>query len=530
MDNKAAQFCNQAASSPIDSLDTFHEYCQNIQKSVEWNHVGIFTDEGNGNTIIILISKEVVIATLRLCFEPNIVTYCINDLITDGDSVTYRCIQGYQLTNEDLLNLESISKLWSKAEAQSVELNKDQIESLFLRFESERKEKGRGEDFNVNTKNTVWRESYGRCMFTGCGEKLDYDHISGTSGNYAYLAHNVASSELGARGIKVLSAQLSNNPSNVLLLCDKHHRLIDKVAASDYSASTLSAMKNDFNIVANSLLDGLQYQPIPVYAVLWPVNSQTVSPPSYVQIATSLSRIKRRMLEQLNILSNNEELLVDSPEILWNLMPKVINSAADKILQQTKGVGYNAALFGFGPTSALIGLGAKIGNKNAVTPMLKFRETGCWSWPSIDPIGNFYELEGLNELKSGTDFVINIVLTAEPQILVESSKSISEKKGAQIITIRAKEKFMGNGAISHPDDGRAFTAKLQSIFHDLKSKYDAKTIHLFPCASNAASVFIGQAYDAHHPDVIVYDFDNGVMVPRICLKNEDHKCLVTACR
>lgn len=80
-------------------------------------------------------------------------------------------------------------------------------------------------------------------MFTGCGEKLDHDTISGTTGNYAYLAHNVASSEQGARGVTELSNKLSNNPDNVLLLCDKHHRLIDKVAASDYTAPMLSAMK-----------------------------------------------------------------------------------------------------------------------------------------------------------------------------------------------------------------------------------------------------------------------------------------------
>lgn len=69
------------------------------------------------------------------------------------------------------------------------------------------------------------------------------------------------------------------------------------------------------------------------------------------------------MHEQINILSNNEDLLIDSPDIFWQLMPSVIQSAADKIIQQTKGCGFNAALFGFGPTSSLIGLGAKLGNK-----------------------------------------------------------------------------------------------------------------------------------------------------------------------
>ena len=91
-----------------------------------------------------------------------------------------------------------------------------------------------------------------------------------------------------------------------------------------------------------------------------------------------------------------------------------------------------------------------------------------------------------------------------------------------MITIRAKEPFMGNGAIPHPDDGRYFSSYLQSLFHDLKSKYGAQVIQLFPCASNAAAVFFGQAYDLHHPKVIIYDFDNGTMAPRICLENENH--------
>jgi len=86
---------------------------------------------------------------------------------------------------------------------------------------------------------------------------------------------------------------------------------------------------------------------------------------------------------------------------------------------------------------------------------------------------------------------------------------------------------MGNGAIPHPEDGIAFTAELQSIFHKLQSDFGAKTIHLFVCASNAASVFIGQAYDTHHPEVIVYDFDDNTMVPRLRLKSDNHVCHIS---
>ncbi|MGP9768673.1 SAVED domain-containing protein [Halomonas sp. AOP13-D3-9] len=527
MNNKESQFFNQTEASPIDSPDAFSQYLTNLKELVSWDGVGVLTDENNRNTVILLVCSESVVAALRLCLQPHDTAKCLSKLSVGKDFFIYRSAQGYQIKREDLLTLESIGSVWARAERQSANIKFKELKDLFVRFEDGRKQKGRGKDFTADTKNSVWRESFSRCMFTGCGEKLDHDTISGTTGNYAYLAHNVSSSEQGARGITELSSQLSNDPENILLLCDKHHRLIDKVAASDYTASILSEMKKDFSSVANSLLNGLKYQPIPVYAVLWPVNSQTVSPPSHLQVANSLSRIKRRVHEQINILSDNEDLLSSSPDILWRLMPDLINNAAEKIIQQIRGFGFNAALFGFGPISALIGLGAKLGNKNNVIPMLRFREEGGWSWPSDVAVGCFYEIDGLESLKENTDIIMNIVLTAEPQILISASEAVSAAKNAQIITIRATKEFMGNGAISHPEDGKALTAELQSLLHKLKSECNVNTIHLFTCVSNAAAVFIGQAYDAYHPDVIIYDFDSSTMVPRLKLKSKSHKCQVT---
>ena len=529
MANATDKFCNQAVNFPLDSLDKVDEFQANLSKLVKWDTIGIFSDDGDKNTIILLILDDVIVASLRLCLTSPVVSTAISHLQGSTSVIIYRNIQGYQITSQDLSSLDSISSLWVKVLGQSAYLNLNEVTSLFERFESDRKKAGRGKDFTVSTKNTVLRDSHGRCMFTGCGERLDYDVVTGTKGNYSYLAHNVASSEQGPRGITELSDKLSDDPDNVLLLCDKHHRLIDKVAASDYTASTLSAMRNEFCIVANGLLDGLQYEPIPVYAVLWPVNSQIVSPPSYLQIANSLSKIQSRMHEQLNTLSDNEELLRSSPEILWQYMPTTIENSSSKIIQQIKSHGYKAALFGFGPMSALIGLGAKLGNKSTITPMLRHREGGQWSWPSNSSNGKFYKIEGFEDLKERTDFVINIVLTAEPENLLKAaSQAVCFDNNAQIITIRANKDVMGNGAIPHPDDGVAFTAELQSILHKLQSDYGAQTVHLFACASNAASVFIGQAYDTHHPDVIVYDFDDNTMVPRLRLRSDNHKCMISS--
>ena len=75
--------------------------------------------------------------------------------------------------------------------------------------------------------------------------------------------------------LSYLKCFLMNN--NVLLLCDKHHRLIDKVAPSNYDAETLNSMRKAHSEMAQQLLDALAFEPIPVYSVLWPVHGQPAS-------------------------------------------------------------------------------------------------------------------------------------------------------------------------------------------------------------------------------------------------------------
>jgi len=517
------KFCNQAKNYPFDSLSKIECFGQNISKFVQWNSIGILTDEGNKNTIILLIGNHNLVAAFRCCLSADDNTKAILDLADREKSITHRCFQGNCITTDNLVSLGTIENLWSKVSEQSAELNSKEVGSLFESIETGRVKSGRGNNFSSLTKQIVLRDSYGRCMFTGCGERLNYDGLTGTNGNYSYLAHNVASSEKGPRGISELSQKLSDDPNNVLLLCDKHHRLVDKVAASDYSAEFLSKMRREFCDVSNGLLDGLIYEPMPVYAVLWPVNSQTVSPPTNLQISGCLNIIKARMYGQINMLSDNEGFLRQSPSIFLSSMKQIVETTSDKIIQQAQSNGYKAALFAFGPMTALIGLGAMLGNKNSIIPMLRYRDGGQWVWPADSARGEFYTVEGLDNLVSGDDFVIRVVLTAEPESLINTAIEIFNSSNAQEIIFRAKKEVMGNGALPHPEDGLKITAELQKVLHILKDKYKAKQIHLLVCASNAACVFIGQAFDLHHPNTLIYDFSGDLMKPQLLIRSEDSK-------
>lgn len=519
--------CIQTHNLPFEDFQHFLTYKQKLQNTISWSDVGILIDEGHKTTLIVLLEDHTIRAVLRLNMSVSENSKTVNDLCSDKGKIFLACFQGEVFNLAKITSLVELNLIWKKIKDQTSELDIVEVNHFFQRLNDNSKEKGRGKDFSVETKRKVMQYSHGRCMFEGCGENLQLDELTGTEGNFAYLAHNVGSSENMERGIKVLSGKLSDDPKNILLLCDKHHRLIDRVAGADFPAIRLSEMRRGFITTANKLLDGLCYQPIPAFAVLWPVHSQVIAAPSNLEVSQSLQKINARLVNQLNDLSDNETLLRESDsEVIWKLMPDVIKRAADTIISQTHQARYKAGLFAFGLMPPLIALGAKIGNKNEIVPMLRYRDGNSWMWPADKPRGKFYSVEGSKELSKGEESIISLALTEEPKALKNTAEKIAKNTGAKIIKIKALPNLKGNGALAHPADGIDFTNEIQILLHQLKDKYRVKRVHILPCASNAACVFFGKAFDNHHPDLILYDYLDQSMIPRIIITSKSNKCVI----
>jgi len=99
-----------------------------------------------------------------------------------------------------------------------------------------------------------------RCQMEGCGEDLREHLIGGKRANYGYFAHIVASSPNGPRGDLEESSKASTNEAgNVLLLCDKCHRLIDRVEPDSFGVERLRRMRERNIAQVSSLLSTLSY-------------------------------------------------------------------------------------------------------------------------------------------------------------------------------------------------------------------------------------------------------------------------------
>ena len=321
---------------------------------------------------------------------------------------------------------------------------------------------------------------------------------------------------------------LADNPNNILLLCETHHRLVDKVAKADYPADSLSAMRRRFCEEATGFLDALALAPTPAYCVAWPIHRQRIALPSSQQVARALKPIGARLDGQIRSVNDNDALLRSlDGEDLWRAIGTVVEQTAADILQQAHGEGYRAALFAMGLMPALIALGAKLGNKCEIIPMLRYRENGLWYWPVNEPRGEFYMIDGLDRLSDREGEVcLRLGLTAVP----ESMHSTAESLGMRVISVIARTEYLGNGALGHPDNGASFRQRMQELLHQLRDVHGAQTVHVLPCASNAACVFFGQSFDSYHPELVIYDFapEGGCMLPRLRIVNVNSESEVKA--
>lgn len=505
----------QSQFPPIEDIGLVETHLKLADSNITWGNIGILMDKEEANQLVILLNDNIPVSVFRLCLTVDESLTAIQLFLRGSGKVFLGYCQGQQLTKAQITCLDALGDIWKSIQDQIKEISTEEVGKLFSRQRDASKKKGRGPGFSTKTKQKVLQYSHGRCMFEGCGLNLQLDALTGTEGNFGYLAHNVASSEYGARGGKAISGLLANDPRNILLLCDKHHRLVDKVAAEDYPATRLSKMRCDFKRTADRLLEGLSCDPLPTYAVLWPVGGHVIASPTDLQISQALSSINARPEGPINTLSDNNELLMEmNANQGWGFLPRMINSAAKNILQQTHNKQHRAALFAFGVMPALIGLGAMLGNKAQIIPMLRFRDSGTWKWPLEQPKVDVINIKIDESLTLGDEEVaLSLSLTARPN---QFDQFISENSLKEI-AITPSNGLLGNGCIGHPEEGKVLIDAVHKLLHQLVSKYDIKKIHFLPCASNAACVFVGKAIDNYHPKFIVYDFEGDSMAPRLTI-------------
>lgn len=449
------------------------------------------------------------------------------------------------VSSDSLLNELAKAKLLKHIELPLVELNGTATRSnTWTPLECSPKEikavlkarnatfgRGRGKQISDATKRAVWNASAGRCMYRGCSADLTSTPLVAGHTNIGYLAHIVASDPDGPRGDYQESHALSDDPENIMLMCDAHHRLIDRVDEAGHSTELLRAMRKERCDTLRNLLDDLSHPRAQAITLLADIaNVATVA--SERDIRAAMHQQKTSPLPIISSPINRSNRDGRTAPGFWNHVLHEHENDFREVRRLFAGATSGncaikperTAVFPLMTVPMLFLCGRMAGQASAVDLYQYDRDQATWQWnyaKAPQPQGTF-----LMELGHGTptsEVLLSIELTASLDVskLPQALQDGLQQK--QIAWVRIVTPSPHYGCIARPEDLEQFSSVAAMVIRHINDVLRAQRVHLIGLSPASTLFRFGQMLQAgHHPDCVTYDRpDNATgFVPAILIAGD----------
>jgi len=336
------------------------------------------------------------------------------------------------------------------------------------------------------TKRLLWVKSGGRCEYEGCNQLLYEDSLTKENMNKAYIAHIVGDSDNGPRGNKENSKVLSENIDNLMLLCDVHHRLIDKEGINKHSEERLLLMKKEHeerikiatSITADKCSTIVLYganignlSPILSYNIA----SNTIFPEYYPNNGNAIEiGLKNSYFKD----DDNKYWFIEEENLISQYKSKI----RDRINKEEI---THISLFALAPMPLLVKLGTLFSDIYLVDVYQKHREPDIWKW--------------LNS-KTEIDYIVNSPsdVNKKPVLIF----SLSAK-----ITSRIKNRFKDDASIwevtiAEPNNDflktknqlKGFRITVRNLLNQIKQYTQKEELMIFMAMPNACAIELGRVW------------------------------------
>ncbi len=360
-----------------------------------------------------------------------------------------------------------------------------------------------------------------RCQFEGCGENLRHHFVPGATGNYSYFAHIVASSADGPRGDKVKSPLLANDPSNIMLMCDKCHRLIDRVAPARYDADHLNEMRQRNVAEVSKLLDTLRYPAAQILVIGGNIEGQSFAFDERIaEEAMWLRRLRTGGGRAEWFARNGSHLGASNSDGYWLSLFQLLKNDRPRLAGLLDGSAYGGAprpplaVFPLHGTSVLVLSGRLIGDSGSTRVFQFHRDQvsgqrgGQWAWPeeAPTPANNKFKVQVHLDAQGGeAEACLRINLTAAvPASDLPAHLYSAGQHGMPTIEIAVENP--SHRVISHPADLELIGRAVDQALQKLQDEWRVRTVHLVLIAPATACFRIGQKMQArHHAEFILYE-------------------------
>ena len=306
--------------------------------------------------------------------------------------------------------------------------------------------------------------------------------------NQAYIAHIVADVEGGPRGDEIRSPLLADNISNLMILCDRHHRLIDKEDVAGNPESSLLEMKklHEERIERLTSIAPDMQSHIVIYKSNVGAHTPVITYESIREYLLPAHYPAQSHAIDLG-LSNSPQR--DKDANFWiaeidNLQAQFNDQLRPKL---RKGEIKHISVFGFAPMPLLIMLGTLINDIQHAEIHQLVRDPKTWNLNNVSTATVYKVIEPSETLPT---VALNISLSA-----TINNERISSVLGndCSVYTLTIDEPF--NDFLKSKKQLQDFSIEVRKLFNYIKSKYNAQTpLHVFPAMPIATAIEFGRVW------------------------------------
>jgi len=334
----------------------------------------------------------------------------------------------------------------------------------------------------------LWGKAAGRCQYEGCNEPLWKDSLTQSEFNAAYIAHIIADSQNGPRGHKTLSEKLAKDISNLMLMCDKHHRLIDKEDVEGHPVGKLMEMKKKHETrieMVTSIGEDRKS-----HVLLYGANIGEHNSPVNFEKTTPAMLPNRYPAEKPAIeLSIKNSPFHDHQNMFWMMERENLRTQfLDKVKRRLDlGDINHLSVFALAPQPLLIELGVLISDICQADVYQLHREPADWKWQD-DPEGFEYIVKEPEQIHKKIALNLSLSATIDNQ---------------RIINVLGTDTSIWSVTIPIPNNDFLKSSNqlsnVRKVFRELLNKIKAKhghgsIIHVYPAVPVSVAVELGRIW------------------------------------
>lgn len=364
----------------------------------------------------------------------------------------------------------------------------------------------------AKNQNLLWAISGGRCEYIGCNKILHTDILTKKRYNSAYIAHIVADKPDGPRGDIVRSKLLCDDISNLMLLCNEHHNLIDKVDVVGHPVSRLLEMKQQHEKRISRITDiaPCMSSEIILYGANIGVNN---SPLSYKSATEALLYDYYPASDCPIELGLKNASFTDDTGAYWttenaNLSTQFNLKIKPRLMQ---GNTDHYSVFALAPQPLLIKLGVLLNDLNNVKVYQKHREPSTWRWQDVSSDIEYI----LREPADKTKLPVLILSLSATVTHDRIQKTFGKDTSIWEITINSSPH---NDFLKTETLLSDFRRTVRNTFDKIKSYHGCTELHVFPAMPVSASIELGRVWMPKvDMPMVIYDANK--------LKNDFYKTI-----